>query len=569
MQILFLTDKNINSKNIENILKYNKAGNQNILLTNYSSLYEKNKFIYTKECMVINGHKRLHNILLSPSIVIDISDSFNYAHLESYLRTCWENTHQVFYNLEEFSNSKLNVQKMIQTSKKSTCICHVDNNDTPIFQLIKDSIIIKSKEGELTSFNTIGLIEQAITEYFADTNFFTQLEFNKDRRIANHQSIAFYVEFNIVQMYGDFTVEDIEFTILNFNQLLFFNENFVFNYFDNLLKYRLDTYIEKVKFRTHIIKLCDEYEIDLEPSYYKTFVLRKDDNIGLQRTYYGALNSKEGISIINDKHKTNQFLRENGFNANLSYEYTLDDLLDKEVIKNIPLEYPMTLKPTDKKEGYGVVTNILNEKRMLVSVKKMLNLGDIKPVLLEDFFEGVTYRVLVVGGEVVAVLKNIPASILGDGESSIEELIKAKNIISKSRVRINNALRLSIFNDDKRWETVLEKDEKYIISHNSHASNGGQSVNVTDVFGDKYKQVASDACKSLGLKIAGIDMIVNSNGEYRIIEINCGPALATHVNPKHGTSIKTYTKVLNSLLEEMDIDREENSYLKELVPYHE
>ncbi len=567
MQILFLTDENINILDIEKILEYNKALTQNILLVNYNSLYEKNKFIYAKECLVVNGNNLLLDVLLSPSIVVDLGHSFNYERLELYLGTCWENTHQAFYGVQNYNNFDLNIKEKTSKTKKSHCICGIDNNERPIFHIMEDSISIQSHENILTSFNTIGLVEQAITEYFADENFFTQLSLNK--KISNHQSILFYVEFNIVQMYGDFTVEDITFTILNFNQLLSYNQNFIFNYFDNLLKYRLDTYIEKVKFRTHIIKLCDEYEIDLEPSYFKTFILRKGDYIGLQRTYYSALNSKKGISIINDKHKTNQFLRENGFNANLSYEYTLDDLVDKEVIKKIPLQYPITLKPTDKKEGYGVVTNILNEKRMLISVKKMLNLEDIKPVLLEEFFEGVTYRVLVIGGEVVAVLKNIPVSILGDGESSVEELIKAKNIISKSRVRINNALRLSIFNDGKRWETVLAKGEKYIISHNSHASNGGQAVNVTDVFGDMYKKVASDACKSLDLKIAGIDMIVNSKGEYRIIEINCGPALATHVNPKHGTSIKTYTKVLYSLLQEMDIDKKENSYLKELVPYHE
>jgi len=381
--------------------------------------------------------------------------------------------------------------------------------------------------------------------------------------------MVFFVEFEILKRYGDYVVESINFQTLSFQQLLNYNKESVFNYLDNLLEYRLDRYIEQVKFRTHIIKLCKEYKIDLEPSYYKTFVLTKGADIGLQRTYYGALNSDEGISIINDKHKTNLFLRENGFNANQSHEYILDDLLDKELIKQIPLKYPITLKPTDKKGGYGVVTNIPNEKRMLISVKKMLKLEDIKPVLLEEFFEGVTYRVLVISGQTFGVLKYIPASILGDGKSSIEELIKAKNLISKSRVRINNALRLSIFNDDKTWETVLPKDEEYIISHNSHASNGGQSINVTEIFDERYKKVVCDVCKALDLKIAGFDMIVNSKGDYRIIEINCGPALATHVNPKYGESLNTYTQVLYSLLEEMDIEKEKNSYLKELVPYHE
>ncbi|XPV68934.1 MAG: ATP-grasp domain-containing protein [Halarcobacter sp.] len=566
MQILFLTDQNINEKYSKVILQYNKALTQNILLVNYSSLYEKQKFIYAKECMVLNKEEVLTDVLLSPSIVIDLSQTLEYTILEKYLKTCWVNVQQAFFQKDE---AKQNSIGSIESSAKvSNCICYTNNNEAPILKVIEDSINLSSDNKILSPFNTIGLIEQAITEFFADINYFSQFEWPRNKDISNHQSTVFFVQFEVFERFGDFIVENIQYQSLNYEQLISYNNHFLFKYIDDLLDFRLDRYIQQVKFRTHIIKLCEKYKIDLEPSYYKTFVLTKDNHIGLQRRYYGSLNSKRGINIINDKHKTNTFLRENGFNANLSYEYTLKQLLEEEVIDNLPIDYPLTLKPTDKKEGYGVVTNIPNKKRMKISIKKMLNLEDINSVLIEEFFEGVTYRVLVVSGEVTAVLKYIPASILGDGESSIEELIKNKNLISKSRVRINNALRLSIFNDEKRWETVLPEGKKYIISHNSHASNGGQSINVTNLFDEKYKKVCSQACKSLGLKMAGIDMIVNSAGDYRIIEINCGPALATHVNPKHGSSIKTYTKVLYSLLEEVDIEKDENSYLKDLVPYH-
>jgi D-alanine-D-alanine ligase-like ATP-grasp enzyme len=568
MQILLLTNKSISSEQFQTILKYDKSLIQNILIVNYSSLYEKEQFIYAQECMVVNGEKLLQNVLLSPSIVIDLTHSSDYSHLEGYLKTCWINAQQAFYEREKLKKTEQTIIDLSQSTKLSNCICYIHNNESPTFKIIEESINLNSHSNTLTPFNTIGLIEQAITEYFADKNFFSQLEWSRNSTISNHQSMIFFIKFEILQRYGDYTIENIDFKPLSFEQLLTYNETFVFNYFDDLLEYRLTRYIEQVKFRTHIIKLCDEYKIDLEPSYYKTFVLTKGKHIGLQRTYYGALNSKKGISIINDKHKTNLFLRENGFNANQSYEYTLDDLLDKNLFDNIPLNYPLTLKPTDKKEGYGVITNIQNSKRMLVSIKKLIKFEDIESVLVEDFFQGVTYRILVVGAEVVAVLKFIPANILGDGETAIDDLIRTKNIVSKSRIRINNALRLSIYNDGKTWNTILPKDEKYIISHNSHASTGGQSTNVTEIFNDKYKKIASDVCKSLELKIAGIDMIINSEGDYRIIEINCGPALATHLNPKHGLSIDTYTMILKCLLEQTDLENEQNSYLKELVPYH-
>lgn len=567
MQILFLTNQSIDTLQLEKVLQYDKSLKKNILVAEYSSLYEKQKFIYAKKCIRLRKNKKLKDVLLSPSLVVDLDDFTDYSQLEGYLETCWINAQQAFYERDGFKAEK-SIADLIHSTKSSNCVCYVDNNESPTFKVIQESIVLNSHSDTLTPFNSIGILEQAVTEFFADNNFFTQFEWPRNRVLSNNQSMSFFITFEIEEMYGDYTFNITGFESLSFEKLLSYDEKFVFKYFDDLLEYRLNRYIEQVKFRTHIIKLCKEYGIDLEPSYYKTFVLTKDKHIGLQKRYYGALNSKKGIEIINNKHKTNMFLRDNGFKTNQSYEYSLKDLLDKETIDNLPIDYPLTLKPTDKKEGYGVVTNIQNSKRMSVSVKKLANFEDIDSVLVEEFFEGVTYRVLVVGSEVSAVLKFIPANVIGDGKTPIDDLIRAKNLVSKSRIRINNALRLSIYNDDKRWDTVLPEGEKYILSHNSHASNGGQSTNVTEVFDEKYKNIATEVCQTLGLKIAGIDMIVNSQGDYRIIEINCGPALATHRNPKHGTSIDAYTKVLECLLKETDIEQDDNSYLKELVKYH-
>ena len=205
---------------------------------------------------------------------------------------------------------------------------------------------------------------------------------------------------------------------------------------------------------------------------------------------------------------------------------------------------------------------------MLFSVKELMQLGDIEPVLIEEFFVGMTYRILVVAGEVIAVLKFMPIYIIGDGKSSIEELILAKNRILRSRIRINEALELSLSNDGYNYNTVLADEHKYILSYNSHASMGGQATNVTDIFSEKLKQISCDVSKSLGLSHTGIDMNVNAQGDYRILEVNCAPALSTHLYPKYGTPIDTYTKVLDAFFSHTDTSKEENQYLREIVEYH-
>ena len=561
MQILLLGTKEYDHDLYGRLSHYQKSKSQNILYARYDDVYRSNGFVYARTCHSVKVAYQHQGVLLSPSLVIDVTNGASQNDLEQLFSAGWSNTQQAFYR-----GKGGNLYRQKNDDSFATCLCFTTNNALPMFSVIKGSV---NTRDALCSEGCLGLIEQAITEHFADINYFGVLWGNANHRFSSQQSMLFFVSFEISRKYGDYQVEIMGFEVLDVGQLLSHGEHFAFDYFDELIQYRLNHYVQQVKFRTHIIKLCEETGIDLEPSLHNTFVLSKDEHVGVHSAYFGSVNSKDGIAVILDKHQTNIYLSKHGFCVNRSVEYSIKDLQDKTVIQRIPLNYPLVLKPTDSKAGYGVVTNIPNQRRMLISAQKIGGLEGIDKVLVEEFFEGVTYRVLVVCGKVVAVLKFIPANILGDGETQIDDLIRAKNLITKSRIRINNALRLSIFNDGKRWETVLPVGEQYVLSYNSHASTGGQSINVTEVFRVQYKLIAEQACRSLGIRNAGLDMIVNAEGDYRIIEVNSGPALATHRSPKYGDSIDAYSLVLDCLLKQTDLNRDDNQYLDEMMVYHQ
>ncbi len=570
MQILILINKFTNLQQLESIFNYHKSLQQNILFVEYTSLYFKQKMIYSRQCLIANTNETKKNVLLSPSLIIDLSGTIDNIRLAKYLKTFWMNAQQVFYQKEISAELTPPLAYLNNLTNISHCISYTDNNSQTSFKVIQDSIHINTTQHKKFITNhCMGTLEQTITEYFADKNFFSQFEWPRDEIVSNHQSMIFSIQFTFEKRNADYIFSISVIKSLNIYELLQHNQQFVFEYFDHILNYRYQRYINLVKFRQYISGLCQEQNIDLEPSYFRTFVLTRDNTIGLQRGYFAGVNNPNMIEIVKDKHKTNVFLHERGFKVNLSCEYSLKELNNKKVIENTTLNYPLVLKPTDKKEGYGVVTNIQTPERMLYSVDKLVKMGDIEPVLIEEFFTGITYRVLVVGVKVIAVLKFIPASIKGDGKTSIENLIRSKNLVSRSRIRINNALKLSIFNDGYNWETILPKGKNYILSHNSHASMGGQATNVTDVFREKYKIIAIKVAEDLELKHTGIDMIVNADGDYRILEVNCAPALSTHLKPKYGTSIDTYSKVLDCLCEHTDLNRPDNSFLPELVEYHQ
>ncbi|MDQ7059912.1 MAG: hypothetical protein Q9M43_01740 [Sulfurimonas sp.] len=560
MQILFLVEDNEKSwqeasARLAFILQYDKSLSQNFILTDRK--YISNSI--ANKCLIVNTNIITKKVLLSPSLVVNLFNQETQEDIEKYFRVKWLNSQFAFWKTRDTGKNNFFLSTSINENKTLTCLSYTTNLESLEIALLENSV---------EDNKYIGLIEQAITECFADMNFYKYWKLNPTNKILKNRSLVFRVNYEIIKENADYSIHISSLTLVDLFELFDLNVEYIYEYLNALLKFRLDYYVEQVTLRKYIFKLCEEQGIDFEPSLLRTFVLLKDNKIGLARPFFGGVNDLKGIDTINDKHLTNVILNEKGFKTNLSYEYMLGELNDKEAIENIPLAYPLVLKPTNQKKGYGVVTNILNAEKMLFSVQELLALGDIEPVLIEEFFIGMTYRVLVVGAEVIAVLKFMPTYIIGNGVLSIKELIDSKNLLLRSRIRVNDALELGILNDGYNYSTVLKDKHKYILSHNSHATLGGQGTNVTDIFKEKYKKIACDVSACLGLTHTGVDMNINAKGDYRILEVNCAPALSSHVYPKYGTSIDTYTQVLNAYFSHTDLDKEENKYLSELMKYH-
>ena len=567
MQILLLTNDNADcfealSEKYSALLGYAGALDRNVLLTSYDSLYVDKLYIYARECFVLRIKEIHPDVLLSPSIVIDVSESGNTV-LSDYLTRHWLNTHQACYRMP------LRSIPLVEAGQHSTCMAFAASLLEPDFVCMAHSLSLFGGHPEGESSNAvIGQLEQALNEYFANHQFYKMAGIHHQDKTLRNLSSVFSVTFDLISMHADYGLEIKDVHCMHISEYAH-DSTALYIYLDALLDYRLNTYVKMVKFREFIIALCQEHQVDFEPSYFRTFVLRKGERIGLHRGFFAGVNDPRGNSLIRDKHATNVFLSQRNIKVNRSREYLLSQLDDPIIIESLGLSYPLVLKPKDKKMGYGVVTNILNPHGMLNSIRSLKALGDIEPVLIEEFFQGITYRILVVGNEVIAVLKFMPTYIIGNGTNTILELIRSKNKVIRSRIRINDALELSLANDGYTWDTVLAEGHRYVLSHNSHASMGGQATNVTDVFSEEYKELALRVCNMLLLKHAGIDININEAGDYRILEVNSAPALSTHLHPKYGTSIDTYSKVFENLFDHTDLSRADNSYLPTMIAYHQ
>lgn len=256
-----------------------------------------------------------------------------------------------------------------------------------------------------------------------------------------------------------------------------------------------------------------------------------------ERTHYflrtrGDKVTNEAVIIGSEKDDTKVLLEEKGVPVPKGKGFEADATDDEILNYAEELGYPLVLKPTDGSLGWGVVTNIQSLEELkdeLIYVRQELGYDK---VIVEQYVVGAEYRFYVVEDEVVAVYNRIPANITGDGEHTIEELIRLKNLERRKNSRLNSCLieiDVEILDfiaaKNHTLETILPKGEQLFLRQKSNVSIGGDPVDATDDVSNEVKEIAVKALKAVpGLTHGGVDIIINDGNVSQevavVIELN-------------------------------------------------
>ncbi len=277
---------------------------------------------------------------------------------------------------------------------------------------------------------------------------------------------------------------------------------------------------------------------------------KKDYQYVIQAT---KTNSDKYVNILlmENKLMTKNILKENKIKVPNGEVLTNKEELDykKYVSKKI------VVKPIDTNYGQGIT--ILNKKTRKKEILKALDYAFeySNRVIIEEFFEGMEYRFLVIDQKVVSVVKRTPANIIGDGKSTIKELVTIKNnnkLRAKGyktpaeKINIGNIEINYLKNQKLKTSSILKENELIYLRENSNVSTGGDSEEVFDKIPEYFKNIAIQTAKALDVKICGVDMIINSNfDDYTIIEANFNPAIQMHTYPVYGIGKNPAKDILN------------------------
>lgn len=271
-------------------------------------------------------------------------------------------------------------------------------------------------------------------------------------------------------------------------------------------------------------------------------------------TFRGGRSSinKPGVGLIcSDKEITKAYLRRKGVNVPFGNVFNINDVSKIKKFADLT-GWPIVLKPVNGSQGKGVFSGISSNAELEEAISKVKGFSN--TVIVEEFVTGFEHRFLFLGGEIIAVMQRIPANIVGDGVSSIQELIHSKNLIKNSRsTKAQSAIPIDDHTVNKLQKikyslnSVPPLDEIVYLRENSNLSTGGDGIDKTHTIDKKIKMSVKKAAKSIpGLVWAGVDVIIDQEGKnYSVIEINTSPMISMHHFPWEGESIDVANAFLN------------------------
>ena len=174
-------------------------------------------------------------------------------------------------------------------------------------------------------------------------------------------------------------------------------------------------------------KRCQEYGLDpiFVPEISGFYV-----NFGRQQVYFQgsdvSLNNIVAVNMSSNKYTANQLLSKEGIPVPKTKAYTKEAYRDGKMIVS-DLTFPVVIKPTwDTGYGTGVICNIPNATELDTLMRKSYE--KYPCMSIEEYYDNLkSFRVLVFNGEIIALMERVPAHVIGDGKSTIHELIENEN----------------------------------------------------------------------------------------------------------------------------------------------
>jgi len=251
------------------------------------------------------------------------------------------------------------------------------------------------------------------------------------------------------------------------------------------------------------------------------------------------------VDIVSDKELTKQLLDMAAIPVPYG-DIAVSEEEAVEVFKHIG--GAVVVKPYDGNQGKGVSLNLVTEEE----VRQAYRIAEYysSTVIVESYLEGAHYRVLVVGGQVVAASERKPAHVIGDGEHTIEQLVEIANRNPLrgdghekplTKIRLDDVAITFLAREGRALADVPHLGEVVMLRDNANLSTGGIAIDVTAEMHPTVAEMAIRTARIVGLDVCGLDLVcidITKPFDERtsaVIEVNAAPGIRMHESPSIGS----------------------------------
>ncbi len=226
------------------------------------------------------------------------------------------------------------------------------------------------------------------------------------------------------------------------------------------------------------------------------------------------------------------------------------------------LGYPVVVKPVDGHHGRGVTLDVLDDDGVEGAYGKAVLASRRRQAVVQRQVSGRDFRLLVIGGRMVACAERVPAGVIGDGTRTIGQLVDLENGDPRrgvgharelTRIRIDDAARALVATQGFGLDDIPTLGQRVELARTANLSTGGTSIDRTEEVHPDVVAIAELAAQIVGLDVAGIDVVTTDIGLTlaetggTVIEINAGPGFRMHTHPTVGSGRNVGGAVLDHL----------------------
>ncbi len=252
------------------------------------------------------------------------------------------------------------------------------------------------------------------------------------------------------------------------------------------------------------------------------------------------------VDVADEKTRAKQYLRASGIPVpNGRLVFTEEDA----IAAFNEIDAAVVVKPDIGNHGRGSTINITESVHMKTAFQAA---QVVHPrVIVEEYIEGSDFRLLVINGKLIAAAKREPAHVLGDGQSSIRELIEKTNADPRrgfghekmlTHIEIDTMTERFLSKEGLTLDSHPEKDKKVYLKATANLSQGGTASDVTDEVCPDIRLMAERVARIIGLDCAGVDVLATDislpleQSGIKVVEVNAAPGFRMHLEPTIGQS---------------------------------